>query len=328
MSEECAAAAAVAAAEDNSSTIVESEKKEEEETPVNEPVVPDLETIEKLIAQAKEIRVAGNAHYARQQYTPAREKYSEAIAILDEPHRLLVAERLRVEKARADAAEAEAEKKKQEEEEKKEEKKEEEGEKEEEKKESTESTSQESKKEEKEEKEEEESEERKRENMIGFELSILYCNRAACFLSEKQWQPTVDDCTAAINANKRNVKAYWRRADAREELHKYREALEDLNELCKLDKELAKQKTIKEAIVRIEPLAKKQQEQELQEVLGKLKQFGNMVLGKFGLSTDDFKMEKDPSTGGYSLKFMKQGQQQTSQQDEPQQMPKPDDSDD
>lgn len=36
---------------------------------------------------------------------------------------------------------------------------------------------------------------------------------------------------------------------------------------------------------------------------GKLKDLGNMVLGKFGLSVDNFKAEKDPATGSYSIKF-------------------------
>ena len=260
------------------------------------PVVPDLATIESLVAQAKEIRLAGNGHYARQQYEEARGRYSEGIAVLDEPHRTLVSERLRADKARKEAAEAakaaeaaatDAEAK------------EPDGKKEEEEKE----TAKEAAKE-----EEEESEEKRREDIVGAELSLLYCNRAACFLSEKQWQATVDDCTAALGANKRNVKAYWRRADAREALGKYREALDDLHELCKLDAELAKQQSVRRAVARLEPLAKKQQEEELREVLGKLKQFGNMVLGKFGLSTDDFKMEKDPQSGGYSLRFAKHDQ--------------------
>ena len=254
-------------------------------------MVPDLATIESLVAQAKEIRIAGNAHYARQQYEEARGRYSEGIAVLDEPHRTLVSERLRADKARKDAAEAakaaEAAATEGEGDKTKEEK---------------------DKKEEEVKKEEEESEEKKREDMVGAELSLLYCNRAACFLSEKQWQATVDDCTAALGANKRNVKAYWRRADAREALGKYREALDDLHELCKLDAELAQQQSVRRAVARLEPLAKKQQEEELREVLGKLKQFGNMVLGKFGLSTDDFKMEKDPQSGGYSLRFAKHDQ--------------------
>ena len=36
---------------------------------------------------------------------------------------------------------------------------------------------------------------------------------------------------------------------------------------------------------------------------GKLKDLGNTVLGKFGMSLDNFKMEKDPKTGSYSINF-------------------------
>ena len=39
------------------------------------------------------------------------------------------------------------------------------------------------------------------------------------------------------------------------------------------------------------------------EMVGKLKDLGNMVLGKLGLSLDNFKADKDPSTGGYSIRF-------------------------
>lgn len=42
-----------------------------------------------------------------------------------------------------------------------------------------------------------------------------------------------------------------------------------------------------------------------QEMLGKLKDVGNKILGKFGMSVDNFKMVKDPATGGYSIRFEK-----------------------
>ena len=36
---------------------------------------------------------------------------------------------------------------------------------------------------------------------------------------------------------------------------------------------------------------------------GKLKDLGNNVLGKFGMSLDNFKAVKDPNTGSYSINF-------------------------
>ena len=40
-----------------------------------------------------------------------------------------------------------------------------------------------------------------------------------------------------------------------------------------------------------------------EEMMGTLKTMGNALLGKLGLSLDNFKAVKDPATGSYSISF-------------------------
>ena len=42
-------------------------------------------------------------------------------------------------------------------------------------------------------------------------------------------------------------------------------------------------------------------------MVGKLKELGNSLLGRFGLSLDSFAAERDPETGAYSIKFNQGG---------------------
>lgn len=137
-------------------------------------------------------------------------------------------------------------------------------------------------------------------------VSVLNSNIAACALLTKDYEGTIKHCTSALEINPEYTKALWRRAEAYDATNKYREALDDLKKLCEVDKTMAGTPSIRRSIARLEPLAKEQQEREMGEVLTKLKGIGNFFLNKIGLSTDDFKMQKDPNTGSYSIKFEKQ----------------------
>ena len=54
----------------------------------------------------------------------------------------------------------------------------------------------------------------------------------------------------------------------------------------------------------LEPVLEAKREALKEEMLSTLKGFGNTILGKFGLSLDNFKAEQDPATGSYSIQFV------------------------
>uniref|UniRef100_A0A0D9XKV6 Uncharacterized protein n=1 Tax=Leersia perrieri TaxID=77586 RepID=A0A0D9XKV6_9ORYZ len=130
--------------------------------------------------------------------------------------------------------------------------------------------------------------------------SACHSNRAVCFLKLGKYDETIKECTKALELNPSYLKALLRRGEAHEKLEHYDEAIADMKKIIELD---ASNEQAKRSLFRLEPLAAEKREKMKEEMIGKLKDLGNSVLGRFGMSVDNFKAVKDPNTGSYSISF-------------------------
>ena len=130
--------------------------------------------------------------------------------------------------------------------------------------------------------------------------SILYANRAACYVKISEFKEAEEDCNLAIELDSQYVKVILRRAYVREKLDKLTPALEDYKRVLELD---SGQASAREAVNRLPEQILIQQEKMKEECMAKLKDLGNLVLKPFGLSTENFKMNQDPTSGGYNIQF-------------------------
>ncbi|CAH0730411.1 unnamed protein product, partial [Brenthis ino] len=130
--------------------------------------------------------------------------------------------------------------------------------------------------------------------------SILYCNRSAAKMKQERYKKAIKDCTKAIELDDKYLKAYYRRAQSYEATDKLDECLADYKKILELDPDHIE---ARKAQIRLPPLIEERNEKLKTEMLGKLKDLGNMILKPFGLSTENFKMEQDPETKGYKINF-------------------------
>ncbi|KAL2809416.1 hypothetical protein BJX63DRAFT_358161 [Aspergillus granulosus] len=116
----------------------------------------------------------------------------------------------------------------------------------------------------------------------------------------------------ASDERKRDVlrirgKALMRRARAKTELGGWgnlQGAEEDYKALAAMDNLPPNdRKVVQRALRELPERISKARENEMAEMMGKLKDLGNGILKPFGLSTDNFKFVQDPKTGGYSMNF-------------------------
>jgi len=134
----------------------------------------------------------------------------------------------------------------------------------------------------------------------AIELATFYANRAACYGKTGRHRFVAEDCTEALKLQPDHVKALMRRAQAKEAMDEPGQALEDMKKVVEIDPSV---KAAASAIPRLQAAADAKLEKQKEEMMGQLKELGNTVLGKFGLSLDNFKAVQDPNTGSYNISF-------------------------
>lgn len=137
---------------------------------------------------------------------------------------------------------------------------------------------------------------------LAFEKdrAMMYSNRGAAKMKMNLNVSAIEDCTKAIELDSTYMKAYYRRAQLYEATDKLDEALADYMKILELD---PLHREALYASKRLPDQINERNEKMKAEMLGKLKDLGNMILRPFGLSTENFQLNQDPNSGGYSINF-------------------------
>ncbi|KAM5217762.1 tetratricopeptide repeat protein 1 [Hipposideros larvatus] len=131
--------------------------------------------------------------------------------------------------------------------------------------------------------------------------SVLFSNRGAARMKQDKKELAIRDCSKAIQLNPDYIRAILRRAELYEKTDKLDEALEDYKSILEKDPSI---QHAREACMRLPKQIEERNEKLKEEMLGKLKDLGNLVLRPFGLSTENFQIKQDSSTGSYSINFV------------------------
>jgi len=136
--------------------------------------------------------------------------------------------------------------------------------------------------------------------------AILNGNISACYFRLNDFAGASKACTVALLDNPGYSKVLRRRAECEIKIGTWSSLTQAQSDLKRLLDILSTNDPMRDDISRqldkVTPLLAKAQKAETDEMLGKLKELGNNVLGNFGLSTDNFKFEPN-GQGGYSMQF-------------------------
>ncbi|XP_020780137.2 tetratricopeptide repeat protein 1, partial [Boleophthalmus pectinirostris] len=136
---------------------------------------------------------------------------------------------------------------------------------------------------------------------FNSDRAVLYSNRGAARVHLGEKDKAIADCTKALELKPDYLKALLRRAELYEQTDKLDEALDDYKKVLERD---AHNSTARGGAMRLPPLIHERNEKLKEEMMSKLKDLGNMILRPFGLSTNNFQLNQDQSTGAYNINFV------------------------
>jgi tetratricopeptide (TPR) repeat protein len=147
-------------------------------------------------------------------------------------------------------------------------------------------------------------------------LATLHANAGACLMKLERFEECVRRCSKAIALHPSYGKALARRAQAYEKLEDIERAFEDYEKAVAIEEKenresadarrRMRKSAYREKVNALKPKVEAKREETKKEMFKQLRSLGDMVLGNFGLSCDNFKAEKDEKTGGFSLKFVQE----------------------
>ena len=129
---------------------------------------------------------------------------------------------------------------------------------------------------------------------------ILNCNKGICFNKLNEYDKALESFKEALKYNKDYAKALCNKMLLLNKKEEYLEAYEDFKRLKTLDYNLWENYRNLEGELSYK--AEIQKKKMTDEMLGKLKDMGNSILGKFGLSLNNFQMTPN-GQGGYSIQY-------------------------
>jgi len=116
-------------------------------------------------------------------------------------------------------------------------------------------------------------------------------NAAACHLRMARPEEALAHCDDAVYFDPQYSKVFLRRARARQLLGQAELAVKDVERCIAIDPTDEGARTM---LAEVEKEAQRQRAASQEEVMGKLKELGNGILGRFGMSLDHFKTSKNP----------------------------------